>query len=137
MSTNYTSFGQDPGATPGLGNLNRDVFATPPRLFIHYPSSTNSNMMSRFLRLVLLLCYFSSLSPAFGVPSLQSPLVEDLPAIPKPNISIELFNDLEELSRIVDISYCVGVTGIGIQKPFLCASRCQDFPSFELVTVSV
>lgn len=29
MSTNYTSFGQDPGATPGLGNLNRDVFATP------------------------------------------------------------------------------------------------------------
>ena len=50
------------------------------------------------------------------------------------NISIALFNELEELSRIVDISYCVGATGLGIQKPFLCASRCQDFKSFELVT---
>ena len=52
------------------------------------------------------------------------------------DISAELFDDLEELSRIVDISYCVGVTGTGIQKPFLCASRCQDFEHFELVTVS-
>lgn len=50
-------------------------------------------------------------------------------------ISSELFADLEELSRVVDIAYCVGVTGAGIQKPFLCASRCQDFGSFELVTV--
>ncbi|KAL8673709.1 MAG: hypothetical protein Q9168_001870 [Polycauliona sp. 1 TL-2023] len=49
------------------------------------------------------------------------------------NISIELFDDLEELSRIVDIAYCVGTVGLGIQKPFLCASRCQDFKSFELV----
>ncbi|KAL8658133.1 MAG: hypothetical protein Q9226_001252 [Calogaya cf. arnoldii] len=49
------------------------------------------------------------------------------------NISIELFDDLEELSRIVDIAYCVGTAGLGIQKPFLCASRCQDFKSFELV----
>ncbi|KAL8849264.1 MAG: hypothetical protein Q9221_005734 [Calogaya cf. arnoldii] len=49
------------------------------------------------------------------------------------NISIELFDDLEELSRIVDIAYCVGTAGFGIQKPFLCASRCQDFKSFELV----
>lgn len=50
-------------------------------------------------------------------------------------ISSELFTDLEELSRIVDISYCVGLTGTGIQKPFLCASRCQEFGSFQLVTV--
>ncbi|KAL8767455.1 MAG: hypothetical protein Q9209_006041 [Squamulea sp. 1 TL-2023] len=49
------------------------------------------------------------------------------------NIAIELFNDLEELSRIVDIAYCVGTAGLGIQKPFLCASRCQDFKNFELV----
>ncbi|CAL8577061.1 hypothetical protein XPA_002910 [Xanthoria parietina] len=49
------------------------------------------------------------------------------------NVSIELFDDLEELSRIVDIAYCVGTAGLGIQKPFLCASRCQDFKSFELV----
>ncbi|CAG8957523.1 hypothetical protein HYFRA_00010389 [Hymenoscyphus fraxineus] len=47
------------------------------------------------------------------------------------NISLALFADLEELSRVVDISYCVGLTGI--QHPFLCASRCEDFPNFELV----
>ena len=28
----------------------------------------------------------------------------------------------------------MGATGTGIQKPFLCASRCQDFPDFDLVT---
>ncbi|KAH8814395.1 Alpha/Beta hydrolase protein [Hyaloscypha sp. PMI_1271] len=47
------------------------------------------------------------------------------------NISIPLFAELEELSRIVDISYCVGTTGIS--PPFQCASRCDEFPSFELV----
>ena len=48
-------------------------------------------------------------------------------------VSTKLFHELEELARIVDISYCVGTTGI--QKPFLCASRCQDFEGFELITV--
>lgn len=53
-------------------------------------------------------------------------------------ISQKLFWELEELARIVDISYCVGTAGLGIQKPFQCASRCadRDFESFELVTVS-
>lgn len=53
-------------------------------------------------------------------------------------ISQKLFWELEELARIVDISYCVGTAGLGIQKPFQCASRCADpdFESFELVTVS-
>lgn len=50
------------------------------------------------------------------------------------NVSRKLFYELEELARIVDISYCVGTTGI--QKPFLCASRCQEFPGFELATAS-
>lgn len=52
-------------------------------------------------------------------------------------ISRELFFELEELSRIVDIAYCVGTAGLGIQKPFQCASRCsdEDFKDFELVTV--
>jgi hypothetical protein len=71
----------------------------------------------------------------FGNPVLQVPLTGSLLEANR-NISVELFADLEELSRIVDISYCVGATGTGIQKPFLCASRCQDFPHFELVTVS-
>jgi hypothetical protein len=53
-------------------------------------------------------------------------------------ISQKLFWELEELARIVDISYCVGTAGLGIQKPFQCASRCsdRDFEAFELVTVS-
>lgn len=53
-------------------------------------------------------------------------------------ISQKLFWELEELARIVDISYCVGTAGLGIQKPFQCASRCADpgFERFELVTVS-
>ncbi|KAH3986238.1 hypothetical protein HBI04_100310 [Parastagonospora nodorum] len=51
-------------------------------------------------------------------------------------ISQSLFWELEELARIVDISYCVGTAGLGIQKPFRCASRCadRDFDTFELVT---
>ena len=48
------------------------------------------------------------------------------------NISQSLFESLEELARIVDISYCVGSTGI--QKPFKCLGRCSDFEGFELVT---
>jgi len=54
-------------------------------------------------------------------------------------ISQQLFWELEELARIVDISYCVGTAGLGIQKPFQCASRCgdKDFETFELVTVSL
>lgn len=48
-------------------------------------------------------------------------------------ISQHLFESLEELSRIVDISYCVGTSGI--RKPFNCLSRCSDFEGgFELVT---
>jgi hypothetical protein len=52
------------------------------------------------------------------------------------SISAPLFVELEELARVVDISYCVGAYGVGIQNPFECPSRCAEFPSFELVTVS-
>jgi hypothetical protein len=51
------------------------------------------------------------------------------------NISRSLFESLEELARIVDVSYCVGSSGI--QKPFQCLSRCKEFEGFELVTVSI
>jgi triacylglycerol lipase len=50
-------------------------------------------------------------------------------------ISSELFNSLEELSRLVDISYCVGTTGV--QKPFQCLSHCAEFPNLELIQVSI
>ncbi|KAI1415929.1 alpha/beta-hydrolase [Hypoxylon sp. FL1857] len=52
-------------------------------------------------------------------------------SIPK-QISPSLFASLERLSRLVDITYCVGTTGI--TPPFSCASRCNDFPTLELVT---
>ncbi|KAJ5694075.1 hypothetical protein N7536_004487 [Penicillium majusculum] len=48
------------------------------------------------------------------------------------HVSTDLFNSLEELSRLVDISYCVGTTGV--QQPFQCLSRCIEFPDLELVT---
>jgi hypothetical protein len=63
------------------------------------------------------------------------------PLVHRPNnatlISQDLFWELEELARIVDIAYCVGTAGLGIQKPFRCASHCsdRDFETFELVTV--
>ncbi|KAI4128104.1 MAG: hypothetical protein LQ338_002889 [Usnochroma carphineum] len=68
----------------------------------------------------------------FGRPQ-QIPLGGSLVSQATKNVTVELFNDLEELSRVVDIAYCVGTAGLGIQKPFLCASRCQDFKHFELV----
>ncbi|EAW11140.1 lipase family protein [Aspergillus clavatus NRRL 1] len=46
--------------------------------------------------------------------------------------SRELFDSLEELSRIVDIAYCVGTTGVW--EPFECLSYCKEFQRFELVT---
>ena len=53
-------------------------------------------------------------------------------------VAQDLFWELEQLARIVDISYCVGTAGLGIQKPFQCLSRCadRDFDTFELLTVS-
>lgn len=49
------------------------------------------------------------------------------------SINPQLFLELEELARIVDISYCVGFTGI--HRPFLCAGNCHDFPTFDLIEV--
>ncbi|KAI9835612.1 MAG: hypothetical protein M1837_003701 [Sclerophora amabilis] len=64
-----------------------------------------------------------------GLPTSQAPLLFDSSS---DQISVGLFSKLEELARLVDISYCVGTSGI--TKPFLCASRCSEFDGFELVT---
>ncbi|KAI7200022.1 hypothetical protein D0869_13854 [Hortaea werneckii] len=45
-------------------------------------------------------------------------------------VSAPLFTELEELARVVDITYC----SPAITKPFTCLSRCKDFPQFELIT---
>lgn len=65
--------------------------------------------------------------------SLQAPFIRHATPDGR-NVSVALFTELEELARIVDISYCVGSTSFGISKPFTCLSRCADFPQFELVT---
>ncbi|KAF2759351.1 extracellular lipase [Pseudovirgaria hyperparasitica] len=74
------------------------------------------------------LTYLLGAQYAFAHPA-QIPLLH----YDNTTVSTILFNELEELARIVDISYCVGITGLGIQKPFQCASRCSEFKNFELV----
>ncbi|KAI0125902.1 Alpha/Beta hydrolase protein [Xylariales sp. AK1849] len=61
----------------------------------------------------------------------QQPLIKPEEETPK-RISIRFFASLERLSRLVDIAYCVGTTGLS--QPFTCASRCKDFPTLGLVT---
>lgn len=71
------------------------------------------------------LAFATWLTASLALPAQNAPEVR--------NISRSLFESLEELARVVDISYCVGSTGI--QKPFKCLSRCHEFEGFELVTV--
>ncbi|KAG5929725.1 hypothetical protein E4U42_004884 [Claviceps africana] len=47
-------------------------------------------------------------------------------------ISTPLFGELERLARLVDVSYCVGNTGV--RKPFACLSWCKEFPEMALET---
>ncbi|KAI9759416.1 MAG: hypothetical protein M4579_002330 [Chaenotheca gracillima] len=94
----------------------------------------------RFQDLIVAACVQGSLlslwlaTTVSSVPTFQKPLAfQDILSSggKSDEVSLELFTELEELARLVDISYCVG-TG-GITKPFECASRCTDFPEFELV----
>lgn len=82
------------------------------------------------MRFLLPLLFLLTAAIAFPA-SPQVPLLRH--ATLDTSVSAELFSDLEELARIVDISYCVGLTGLGISQPFKCISRCSEFPSFELV----
>jgi len=87
----------------------------------------------------LFLYYFvliASCAPSSRGDATQQPLPGASAAGNETLISQKLFWELEELARIVDISYCVGTAGLGIQKPFKCLSHCgdRDFETFELVT---
>ncbi|KAK0782749.1 hypothetical protein LTR91_025815 [Friedmanniomyces endolithicus] len=62
----------------------------------------------------------------------QNPLL--YPTSNSHNITSTLFTNLEELARIVDISYCVSPPSLGILHPFRCLSHCKEFPKFSLVT---
>ncbi len=59
--------------------------------------------------LLLLLIPFTVLARPRQVP-LDASLVSDATS----KITTDLFDDLEELSRIVDIAYCVGTAGLGM-----------------------
>ncbi|KZL81040.1 extracellular triacylglycerol [Colletotrichum incanum] len=87
------------------------------------------------------LLYLLQLAPLVGLASAtpsgntQQPLLptnDSKTDAPPPTVSVGLFRSLERTSRIVDITYCVGTSGIS--QPFSCASRCKEFPSFTLVS---
>ncbi|KAJ2899300.1 hypothetical protein MKZ38_003290 [Zalerion maritima] len=61
----------------------------------------------------------------------QTDVGEDTRLEPE-SVSFPLFTSLERFSRLVDITYCVGTTGLS--QPFSCISRCKDFPELELDT---
>lgn len=88
-------------------------------------------MRRHLLTIASLLAFTSTSILAFALSSPAPTRLDSPRPIDSSNLSIALFAELEELSRIVDISYCVGTTGI--QRPFRCASRCEDFEGFELV----
>lgn len=85
------------------------------------------------MRSTLLL--LSAAAVALGVPAQPQTPFAQAASTNHSSISDRLFVELEELARVVDIAYCVGTAGLGIQKPFQCASRCGEFENFELVTV--
>lgn len=95
-------------------------------------SASMASMVTPLLKALLLACIFA-LTAAAAVPvDPQTPLLLHH-ARTNRSVSADLFSDLEELARVVDITYCVGLSGLGINKPFSCLSRCKDFPEFELI----
>ena len=76
-----------------------------------------------------LLAAHSAIATPF-TPSSQHPLGSPPPGPSPKTVSLPFFASLERLARLVDITYCVGTSGIS--KPFSCASRCNDFPTLHL-----
>lgn len=76
----------------------------------------------------------SSTTTALSTPNQQHPLSSTTSHddISTTAVSPSFFSSLERLSRLVDITYCVGTTGVS--PPFSCVSRCRDFPSLNLVS---
>ncbi|KAK0383229.1 hypothetical protein NLU13_9142 [Sarocladium strictum] len=76
---------------------------------------------------LLLLMQLVAVTIAFDIGLGQRSLRD---AIGPKAVSTRLFAELERLARLVDISYCIGTTGVS--KPFNCASRCSEFPTMVL-----
>ncbi|CAG9939276.1 unnamed protein product [Clonostachys rosea f. rosea IK726] len=81
--------------------------------------------------LILSLLGLAKAGLSLNIPSGNRHIVSQQP-LSNPTISPALFSELERLSRVVDISYCIGNSGLG--EPFNCISRCDEFPTFSLIT---
>ncbi|KAL2808677.1 Alpha/Beta hydrolase protein [Aspergillus granulosus] len=82
--------------------------------------------------LFVLLAVLAQLCNPSNARVLPSEVKAPVDSAPERRISPDLFESLEELARIVDISYCIGTTGV--QKPFQCLSHCRELKGFELIT---
>ncbi|KAM0255155.1 hypothetical protein ACHAQJ_006078 [Trichoderma viride] len=60
----------------------------------------------------------------------QQELLDTKQSTSTSSIPVSLFASLERLARLVDVSYCLGTSGI--HKPFECISRCNEFPDLTL-----
>ncbi|KAH6604661.1 triacylglycerol lipase [Trichoderma cornu-damae] len=85
----------------------------------------------RFALLLLLQLAVAFLAEAASIGHQQEPLGTKEPASAS-SIPVSLFASLERLARLVDVSYCLGTSGI--RKPFECISRCNEFPNLTLAT---
>ncbi|KAI0020152.1 alpha/beta-hydrolase [Xylariomycetidae sp. FL0641] len=85
-------------------------------------------LWQRLLLSLQLLGFLVTASPVTA----HKPLGDGTTPARPDGISLGFFAALERLSRLVDITYCVGTSGIS--RPFSCVSRCKDFPSLELAT---
>ncbi|KAI0890056.1 alpha/beta-hydrolase [Annulohypoxylon maeteangense] len=89
--------------------------------------------MMMMLMLSLLLLYTVAASVFRPLPKgTQHPIPQHNDGSAPDHVSPNLFASLERFSRLVDITYCVGTTGI--VPPFSCVSRCDEFPTLDLVT---
>ena len=86
-------------------------------------------MQLNSLPLLSLLGRFGVFATPIGPPEQYPIILHDGPSSPQ-GVSVPFFASLERLARLVDITYCVGTTGVS--PPFSCASRCKDFPSLKL-----
>lgn len=84
-----------------------------------------------FLNLMTVITFFSKAESVFQPPISYALRANDK-TLSATSISPALFTEIERLARLVDISYCVGTSGI--YRPFICASRCKDFCNLRLVS---
>ncbi|KAK2871927.1 hypothetical protein FQN49_002704 [Arthroderma sp. PD_2] len=92
-----------------------------------------ARIRSSFLRTALCLSLLPAVATASLVVQEENAYSVSRPKDSSRQVSKPLFDELEELARIVDIAYCVG--NWGIYEPFTCPGFCDEFPDFRLVKV--